>query len=273
MNEELNDVITSFDDEPVLQDVDESSQQDEDTPSGINADSEPDTETNTEDQPKAGNKLQERLDKLTAEKYAEKRRADELAAKIAELERAKPVQLGEDLQEPVMPDDIFDADAMRKYHSEMAQYNRKMAVHEAKALMNNTASEQKALQQQTEQRQIVQEFAKRTLTAGYTIDQIEQAGTALVNAGLSQELQLMLLEDDAGPQITMYLVKNPDAAQELLTMPTHKAAVAIATKIKAQAVKTKARATSAPDPIPETRGASLVDSDENDKFFKNAKFI
>lgn len=273
MNEELHDSSFEFPhDDVVTDDNSEVETQDEEL-SDISADSEPETEINTEDQPKTGNKLQERLDKLTAEKYAEKRRADELAAKIAELERAKPVSLPDDIQPPALPDDPFDMDAMRQYHSEMMQYSRKIAAHEARNALSATSNELKQQQQQAEQQKLVQSFAQRTISSGLTIDQIEQAGTALVNAGMSQELQLMLLEDEAGPQMTMYLAKNPDAALELLAMPTHKAAVALATKIKSQAVTGKAKVTRAPDPIPDSRGVSIRESDALERQFKNAKFI
>jgi hypothetical protein len=271
MNEELNDDLPMFPHD-ATDEVAEVETESEELPE-VSAGSEPETETNTEDQPKTGNKLQERLDKLTAERYAEKRRADELAAKLAELERQKPVAQPEDMTPPELPDDPFDTDAMRKYHADMVQYSRKVAAFEAKQALSLTANEQKATQQQLEQQKMVQTFAKRTIESGLTIEQIEQAGTALVNAGMPTALQELLLEDEAGPQITMYLAKNPDEALELLSLPTHKAAVAIATKIKAKAVTTKAKATKAPDPIPESRGVSLRDDDELERKFKNAQFI
>ena len=65
--------------------MDTQSEQDVTTLSETGADAETVTAENTEVVQK-GNKLQERLDKLTAERYAEKRRADELAAKLAQLE-------------------------------------------------------------------------------------------------------------------------------------------------------------------------------------------
>ena len=121
MNEELNDVGASFPHEPVTQEVDTQSEQDTTTLSETGADAETVTAENTEVATK-GNKLQERLDKLTAERYAEKRRADELAAKLAQLEAAKPQSLPDDLTEPQLPDDIWDEEAMKRYHKEMAAY-------------------------------------------------------------------------------------------------------------------------------------------------------
>lgn len=274
MNEELNDVITGFDDEPVTQvDVDEQTTEvSEDTLPGINAGAETETAENTE--PRKGNKLQERLDKLTTEKYAEKRRADELAAKLAQIEAQKPVSTPDDLAEPEMPDDIWDEELMRKYHKDMAVYNRKVAAHEAKQVLSSTQQQQSQQMQQIEQQKVVQSFAKRAIDSGLTIEQVEQAGTALVNAGLSQELQMLILEDDVGPQITVHLAKNPELAFELIGMPLHKAAIKIATQIKAEAASQKPKVTQAPDPIPSGRSASIKESDELEGRFKQkATFI
>lgn len=272
MNEELNDVGASFPHEPVTQEVDTQSEQDVTTLSETGADAETVTAENTETAPK-GNKLQERLDKLTAERYAEKRRADELAAKLAQLEAAKPQSLPDDLTEPSLPDDIWDEEAMKRYHKEMAAYNRKVAAYEAKQVLSTTQQQKQAELQQAEQAKVVQLFAKRAIESGITIEQVEQAGTALVNAGLSQELQMLLLEDDAGPQLTLHLNKNPELAMELISLPLHKAAIKLATSIKAEAVSQKPKVTQAPDPIPQSRGVSVRESDELERKFANAQFI
>ncbi len=272
MNEELNDVITSLDDEPATHaDVGEQVEQVEDvTLSETSADAETETAENTE--PQKGNKLQERLDKLTAEKYAEKRRADELAAKLAQLEAQKPVAVPDDLTPPDMPEDIWDDSAMRDYHRKMMDYSRKVAAYEAKQVLSTTQQQVQAQQQQLEQQKVVQQFAKRAIDAGFTIDQVEQAGSALVNAGLSTELQMLLLEDEAGAQMTIHLAKNPDLAFELISMPVHKAAIKLATQIKAEAASQKPKVSRAPDPIPQGRSASIKESDDLESRFKNASF-
>lgn len=273
MNEELNDVITSFEDEPAThEDVGEQVEQTEEVAlSETSADAETETAENTE--PVKGNKLQERLDKLTAEKYAEKRRADELAAKLAQLEAQKPVSLPDDLTPPAMPEDIWDEEAMRQYHRQMMEYSRKVAAHEAKQVLSTTQQQAQVQAQQLEQQKVVQQFAKRAIDAGFTIDQVEQAGSALVNAGLSPELQMLLLEDEAGAQMTIHLAKNPELAFELISMPVHKAAIKLATQIKVEAAGQKPKVTRAPDPIPNGRSASIKESDEFEQQFKNASFL
>ncbi len=272
MNEKLNDEGVVFPHEEVTQEADLQIEEPQPELSETSADAETETAENTEVAPK-GNKLQERLDKLTAERYAEKRRADELAAKLAQLEAAKQQALPDDLTEPTLPDDIWDEAAMKQYHKEMAAYNRKVAAHEAKQVLSTTQQQKQAELQQIEQQKVVQSFAKRAMESGITIEQVEQAGTALVNAGLSQELQMLLLEDEAGPQLTMHLAKNPDLALELISLPVHKAAIKLATSIKAEAVSQKPKVTKAPDPIPQSRGVSVREDDELERKFKNATFI
>lgn len=272
MNEELNDVLSMDDFEAVSQmDMGQQEESTEQSLPGISAGAETETAENTE--PVKGNKLQERLDKLTAEKYAEKRRADELAAKLAQMEASKPVSLPDDLAAPEMPTDIWDEEAMRQYHRDMMAYSRKVAAHEAKQVLSSTQQQQAQQSQQVEQQKVVQSFAKRAIDSGLTIDQVEQAGTALVNAGLSQELQMLLLEDEAGPQMTIHLAKNPDLAFELIGMPLHKAAIKLATQIKAEAAGTKPRVSQAPDPIPQGRSASIKETNELEHRFKNSTFI
>lgn len=260
-------------DEPVTQEV-EQSEPEQDSPdlSEFNADSEPQTETNSEEA-KQPNKLQERLDKLTAEKYEAKRRADELEQKLKALEsKAQSAPLPEDLVAPVMPDDTWDAEQMRKYDAEMRDYYRKLAQHEARNVLSLTEAEKRRATQHQEQAKVVQGFAQRALQNGISIEQLEAAGTGLVNAGMSQELQMLILEDEAGPQITMHLAKNPELAMELLTMPVTKAAVKLATQVKAAALSSKPKLSKAPDPIPSGKPASINERDDFDKKYK-AQFL
>ena len=84
---------------------------------------------------------------------------------------------------------------------------------------------------------------------------------------------MLLLEDEAGPQMTIHLAKNPDLAFELIGMPLHKAAIKLATQIKAEAAGTKPRVSQAPDPIPQGRSASIKETNELEHQFKNSTFI
>jgi hypothetical protein len=262
-------------DEPDQQDIEQAEpEQEEATLSDISPESEPETETNAEGQPKPGNKLQERLDKLTAERYEAKRRADELEAKLKKLEsQAQPQALPDDLTPPELPEDTWDTEQMRKYHTDMLAYSRKVAAYEARNALTTTEHERKQQLQHQEQAKVVQGFAQRALKNRISIEQLEAAGTRLVNAGLSQELQMLILEDEAGPQITMHLAKNPELAYELLALPTTKAAIKLATSIKAAAISGKPEVTGAPDPIPESKGGSMREKSDFETRFPSAKFI
>ena len=270
---ELNDIVTSLDDEPMPQEaVQDTETDDEQELPEISAGAEPETAEKPEE---AKNGLQERFNKLTAEKYAEKRRAEELERKLADLEakQAQPQSLPDDLTAPVMPEDTWDAEQMRRYDAEMRTYYRKLAQHEARNVLNSTKTEQDQQRQQAELNASVQSFAKRAIDNGMDMQAVQQAGTQLYQAGLSNDLQLMILEDDAGPQLTLYLAQNPDVAQELIRMSATKAAVKLATEIKAKALSKKPKTTKAPDPLPDGKPASMREQDEFDRQFKGAKFI
>ena len=273
----LNDIVTSLDDEPMLQDVaQEAETSDEQELPDDSPGSEPETETNAEEaEAHSGKGLQERFNKLTAEKYAEKRRADELAQKLAEFEAKaqQPAAMPDDLVAPELPDDTWDPEQMKKYHQEMIAYNRKLAQHEAKATYNATKQEQQQLEQQGEQRKAIEGFAKRAVEAKVDLQNLQNAGTALAGAGMHADLQMMILEDDAGPQITMYLANNPELAHQLIGMSVAKAAVKLATEVKAKALSGKPRVTQAPDPIPQGKGFGVKEEDEFDRRYKGAKFI
>lgn len=259
-------------------DVEESEVQldDEETDnlSDISPESEPETETNAEDQPKAGNKLQERLDKLTAEKYEAKRQAAEFEAKLKAYESQAPqASLPDDLAPPELPEDTWDNEQMREYHKQMLDYSRKVAAYEARnALKSNEQQRNQDAQQQATAR-VVQGFAQRALQNNISIDQLEAAGNGLVNAGLSPELQMLIMEDEAGPQMAMYLARNPDVAAEVLSLSTAKAAIKLATTVKAAAIAGKAKTTQAPDPIPSGKAGSMRERDSFEVKFPNAKFI
>lgn len=255
-----------YDDEPVQKEAAQvETEQETASLSDISPDPEPEQEENTEE--RKPNKLQERLDKLTAEKYEAKRRADELEAKLKAIEAQKPV-VTDDIQPPEIPEDTWDTEAMRKYHQDMIQYQRKLAEQAARQTLSSAETEKRQAMQQQQQGEIVRTFAQRAIQSGVDIEQLQQAGTALANAGMAQDLQLLILEDEAGPLITMHLAKNPELANEILGMSPAKAAVKIATQVKAEAMKAKPKVSKAPDPIPEGKPASIVERDDFDKKYK-----
>lgn len=258
-----------YDDEPVQQEAAQvETEQETASLSDISPDPEPEQEENTEE--RKPNKLQERLDKLTAEKYEAKRRADELEAKLRAIEAQNSTQasLPDELVAPEMPEDTWDTEAMKQWQRDMIEFNKKAAAHYAKQALSSTEQEKARAMQQQQQGEIVRTFAQRAIQSGVDIEQLQQAGTALANAGMAQDLQLLILEDEAGPLITMHLAKNPELANEILSMSPAKAAVKIATQVKAEAMKAKPKVSKAPDPIPEGKPASIVERDDFDKKYK-----
>ena len=80
------------------------------------------------------NGVQERINKITADKYNEKRRADDLERQLNELRTQQPkAEVPSDLVAPSLPEDIYDEDAMRNYYAESAKYNQEVATRAAKS--------------------------------------------------------------------------------------------------------------------------------------------
>jgi len=270
---ELNDIVTSLDDDPIpLDAVTDETEEDEQELSDTGPDSEPQTEENGEEAKKP-NKLQGRLDKLVADRYAETQRADTAERRLKELESKQVTALPDDLVAPVMPEDTWDAEAMKEYGKKQGEYYRKLAQFEARNALDSNRNEQNKALKQTQVQQLGREFAERAKKANINSEQLINAGTSLFNAGLSEDLQMLIMEDAAGPQITMHLAKNPDLAFELIGMSPTRAAVRLATEIKTAALSTKPKVSKTPDPLPTGKAGSMREQDEFERKYKGAKFL
>jgi hypothetical protein len=95
----------------------------------------------------------------------------------------------------------------------------------------------------------VQSYAQRAKTLGVKAEELQAAGSIVGQFGIEDSLVQYILEDDHGPLITKYLSQNIAMLDNLRNMHPTRAAVMIATEIKANAAALKPRLTNAPDPI------------------------
>ena len=110
------------------------------------AESSPDSGESHEQKP---DKVQLRINELTAKRHLETRRADAAEKKLQELEAQKPAPVVETQDAPALPDDLYDDEAMRKYHTETSAYNRKMAEDAGKSAYEKQQEATKQASQQT----------------------------------------------------------------------------------------------------------------------------
>jgi len=225
------------------------------------------------------NSVQERINKITAEKYAAKRESDELRKQLEEAQKVKadapsalPVQSGLS-DAPELPSDIYDEEAMRKYHADMLAYNRTVAEEAGKSQYRKQLEEQKKTQEQATQKQAVDGWIANAQRSGVDLDKLAAAEQAIANAGVKPELAQHVLADANGPAIAVHLAENPALMYEVINMSPMAAAVKIETEIKAAALSQTPKVSNAPEPLQEISGGGAVEQDEFKRQFPNAEII
>jgi vacuolar-type H+-ATPase subunit I/STV1 len=189
----------------------------------------------------APDNVQLRINKITAEKYAEKRRAEELEKRLAELESAKSALPSE---APKLED--FDYDD--------AKHTEAVIQYQVRKQLEAQANTQKQQAQQTAQQAKAAEFAAKEAEFGAkNPDYAEAVGNI---PRLHPDTLDAIYSLENGPQMAHYLGKHLDVAYEIASAPPHIAAVKLGQisatlQVKAHKVST----TSAPEPVENLGGA------------------
>lgn len=235
------------------------------------------SESATETQVENKDNIQGRINKITAEKYAEKRRADELAQKLAAYEAQKPQQAAQnfDIKPPSIPDDLYDDDAMRKYHAEMLEYTSKLtearASDSVKRYLEKQREESASSEATKSRTQLINQYAERGLKSGLTIEQMQLNEQIISQIGISSELGDFIMSDERGALIANHLANNTDALVKLQSMSPLQAAVFIANEVKPAVVGPK-KVTRAPDPLSPIQGGGSRVIDDFERKCPGAKF-
>ncbi|USD64217.1 hypothetical protein [Vibrio sp. SCSIO 43136] len=223
----------------------------------------------------SGNGVQQRINKLTADKYAEQRRADDLQAKLDAMEsgqpQAKAPVAAAELQAPTLPDDLYDETAMQKYHQDMIAFNKQAAESSVKSVLEQQNQTQLQQQQEQQQQQAIQQYGQRGLDAGLTIEELQHADKVVGQSGISSEVATFLIQDEHGAQMVDYLAKNPAELHELAQMNPMQAAAKISTTLKTKALSVKPKVTQAPDPATQVNGGGQREIDPFDAAFPDAQ--
>jgi hypothetical protein len=259
--------------------------------------------TDEDDQPKKGNRFQERINELTAARREAEREAAEVRRKLDEVLKrldestkpaepeTKPVQQEATNTGAPQPTDK-NADGTHKYP--LGEFDPKFLRDTVEHMLNTKQDEQKREQQEYEQqqellrqRQAVEEvWEEKLIDARERYPDYQEKGQELIDsfAGIDEQygqyLTDTIMEMDAGPDVFYYLANNPEEAKQIVNAGPRKATIALA-KLEAQFVsatpETKAvrtKTTKAPPPPPQLKGSSVarastdVNTDDLDAFTK-----
>jgi len=191
--------------------------------------------TETPDRPEIDS-VQKRINKITADKYLEKGRADRLQAQLDKL------------QSPTQNDDASNIPNLANYEYDQEKYNSAMIDYKVNQAIVNREIENNQVSISTSFNERIQTFGKS--------DFAEKANTIPI---LPQGVASALMEDDKGVDIIYYLGQHLDVADKLASMSSSQALMEIG-RLSGNLTSTK-KNSQAPTPINNLKGSgSVVDT-------------
>jgi len=212
--------------------------------------------TSTEAEKPKEDGFQKRIDKITADKYAEKRRADELQLRIDGLEKAKATDA---LKKPKLddPEIDYDEDAFEKANRD---YEIKQGVQDTLA---KRQTDLEAEQQKTQSEKVNSDFNQKVTLLGKA-DFDERAKTIPnLPAGVADAI----MQSELGAEM-VYHLGSPENAEQAALMASMSPSMAmmelgkLSVKLSAKPV---VKSSAAPDPIETLSSGSALTSDIGDE--------
>ncbi|MBL4664259.1 MAG: hypothetical protein JKY22_12075 [Flavobacteriaceae bacterium] len=213
-------------------------------------------------EPKKVNKVQERINQLTREKYEARQETAALEERIKQLETNKPVTKEPEIVAP--NEDDFDN------HSKYQQANAKFVAETASNAAYDRISAENQVRDQANT-ETARQAELKTKKAGFDANLAEKRGNfedfedvAYGHQFMSIDMAERLFDMDKGPEVAYHLGSNLDVAEKIFALPPIQQAIEL-TKIEFQVDALKPKLVSgAPDPITPLGSAEKVSKDEDD---------
>ena len=202
-------------------------------------------ESNEPEEDQGSERFQKRINKVTADKFAEKRRADELARQLEEIQQSTPQTPSTGA--PKLED--FDYDES-KHQDALIDYKVNLKAQEI-----TQQGQQAQIDQQRAQNQNVFDAKVETFTADAP-DYQDVIGRI---PPLAQETLDAIVQSEDGPKIAYYLGQHLDIADEIASMPPVLAAMKLgAISAQLSADKPTIKKSAAPDPIEQVTSGGTI---------------
>jgi hypothetical protein len=193
------------------------------------------------------------------EAAAEKERREELERKLQQYEA------------PVRPDippppDPYDQDFQQRVAHRDALIAQAARWDAQQAYVQQQAQADAQARWQAEQdklRATVTAYSGTADKLGITASELSQAGQAVAQFGIHDDLAQHILTDEQGPSITVYLSKNPLEMDKISNMSPIKAAAYIESHVKPKAVKPPPQL--APEPVESLKGSGVPENESHMK--------
>lgn len=232
-------------------------------------DSESGDEGEVEEKPKPKGKggFQNRIDKLTKDKYDLMEKVERLELEAKDRAAGKEAARAKD--EPKKPK-MDDYDDLESYVNALSDFNTQQKIAELKA-KESEESEQQSL------REIYDSYNEKVAAFSAEHDDFEEV-VGRPDLKIPQGVQLAILEMDNGPEVAYFLGSNPDICKKLAEMRPVSAVVQIgkiAAKLESPSPKAKPAST-ATEPIKPVSGSArsarpLSEVDDADEYMKRRR--
>ncbi len=202
--------------------------------------------------------FQKRINKVTADKYEQQRRADAAEAKNAELE-AKIASNTPQAKEPELSDPDIDYDEDKLLQARI-NYGVNKAVAETTKNTQQTQKEERSAQAKAD---INQKFTERAkVFAEDKKDYMEVMGKVPI---LQPSVLDAVMERENGPELVYFLGNHLDIADSIINMNPVAAGIKIGEISRKLAEPKQIKPSGAPDPIDPLKGSGVTATDRGPK--------
>lgn len=218
--------------------------------------------TETPEEPKKPNKVQQRINQLTREKHEQRQENADLRARIERLEQPRDVDTAPELVAP--NEDDFDSSV--EYHTANAKYYADVSTNAARtevAASNKSSTEaEQQRDRQTELNGKKGVFEKNLEGKRGHFEDFEDV--AYGHNFMDIELAEQLFDMDKGPEVAYHLGSHLDEAERIFALPEGKRGFELGILASKVESLTPKKVSDAPDPITPLGGNETVQKSEDD---------
>jgi len=215
--------------------------------------------TETPEEPKKVNKVQERINQLTREKHQQRQENADLKAQLEAAQQAKPQ---EKTPERVAPNED-DFDSLQDYHKANAQYYADVSgdAAQARVTADNNANKETATQNQRQEDVKTKKVAFEANLEGKRANFEDFEDVAYGHNFMDLDLAEQIFDMEKGPEVAYHLGAHLDEAERIFALsPVQRARELTKLEFQVEALKPK-MVSGAPDPISPLGNSETVQTD------------
>lgn len=193
-------------------------------------------------------------------RVSEKGRADNLQKELNELKSKQA-----EVEIPPVPDkysENYEAEMVTR-DSAITQQAEQNAANESVDAQRKETEEAREAEKNTAIEKSIAVFDSNTVTHGLNPANVKVAADTVIENGISEMFQDVLLEDPDGPLFVQYLASHPIEAEEMNRMSTLQLINHLNSEIRPKALLLKPKTSNAPDPPVVLDGGGAPESKES----------